>query len=239
MRIYENPAIANWSLTEVQARMAERHGERTGALHASEIFQCHRKTYFQRTIGMPPLTPDTILRFAVGQAVQEFFFGPEADGVEVGGIILSADRLVKGQVLEFKTTRQSYEALPKDKYGKGIRGADKVKFNPATNEYAQEWITRCRAYCAAHNVNKAHIVVFFIFQSLMSAWTLEFTDEELAASRADIESRNNYLTEALATGNVPSVTTRVAAWECKSCPFLVNHCLAELRAANLDVEVEE
>lgn len=236
MKCFENPRIANWAIQQVQTKMDERHGNRTGALHASEIFQCFRKTVLKRTIGAPPLAANTILQFAVGQALQEFFFGPEKDGLEAFGIILSADRMVSDQVLEFKSTRMSYEGLPKDAHGKGIRGATKVRFDPLTNEYAKEWLVRCRAYCAAHSVRKAHIVVFFIYQSLMSAWTLEFTDEELAEAQSGIELRRYVITEHLTNGTLPSVTTRMGAWECKNCPFLIDHCLADLRAASLDVE---
>ena len=235
MHIQENSTVANWAITQVQKRMAERHGERTGALHASEIFQCFRKTYYQRTIGVPPLDFETIMRFAVGQSLQEFFLGPEKEGVEAYGIILSVDRLVSGQVLEFKSTRMAYEGAPKDATGKTIRGGTKVRFDPETNPYTQEWLTRCRAYCAAHGVNKAHIIVFFIFQTVLSAWTVEFTDEELDEARQDIEERRDILTDYLDTNTVPPVTHRTSAFECKNCVFLLG-CMPDLREAGLGVE---
>lgn len=236
MKVYENPRIANWAITQAQNKLAERHPQRTGPLHASEIFQCFRKTYFQRTLGVPPLSPDTIMKFAVGQSLQEFFFGPEQDGIKAYGIVLSADKMMEGSVLEFKSTRMSYESTEKDSSGKAIRGGHKVTFDPATNKFTQEWIVRCRAYCAAHGVSKAHIVVFFVFQNQMSAWTLEFTDDELQEAVTDIERRRNAITEAGRIGVPPPVTTRVGAYECGSCPFLIDHCINDLHIENLEIE---
>jgi hypothetical protein len=124
---------------------------------------------------------------------------------------------------------RSYEALPKDEKGKGIRGAEKERFNPETNQYSQEWIVRCAAYCAAHKVAKAHVLVVFLYQTLMSAWTLEFTPEELAAAEANIVTRRDEIQGHLDASTLPPVTTRRGEWECANCQHNLEHCATDLQ----------
>jgi hypothetical protein len=222
LKCYENPRVADWAIKEVGLKMSR---ERTGPLHASEIYHCFRKTYYNRT---QPIEwgRDAILKFATGFALQEWFFGPEKDGDEILGIILSPDRIVQDNVLEFKTTRRSYEKYEKDEKGKLLKNFPKLRFNPEDND---QWILRTRAYCAAHNVYKAHILVFFLFSNELHAWTLEFTDEELDNARDDIVSRRIEMEVHLTRNAIPHVNTRMGDWECGFCPHL-EHCLTELKA---------
>lgn len=233
MKCYENAQVARWAYGQLHKALEARGGDRTGTLHASEVLQCARRTVLNRTAPPPPPSADSELAWGVGYALQEFILGPEEEGKEAFGVILSTDRMVKGQVLEFKTTKMSYEALPKGADGKGIRGAEKVRFNPQENQYAQEWLVRSAAYCAANNVTKAHIIVVFLYQNLMSAWTLEFTPKELAASRANIEERRDIIQGHLDAGTLPPVSYRRGAWECANCVFRASKCLEALRDAGL------
>lgn len=233
MRVYENAAIARWGYQQIHKAIEKRGGDRTGLLHASEVLGCGRKTVLNRTSPPPAPSADKELQWAIGYALQEFVLGPEADGKVALGIILSADRFVKSQVLEFKTTRMSYEGLPKGPDGKGIRGADKVRFDPATNQYSSEWLVRCAAYCAVHNVKKAHIFVVFIYQNILSAWTVEFNDADLAEAKRNLLERRDEIQAHLDAGTLPPVTMRRGAWECKTCPHLLTHCLGELTKLGL------
>ncbi len=231
MKIYENARVSDWAIKQVQKKMGER--DRTGLLHASEIYRCFRHTVLERR---DPTVwgREAVLRFAVGFAVQEYFLGPEKDGEEMLGIIVSPDRMIKNQGLEFKTTRKSYEVYAKDDKGKIDKTVPKVKFDPQEND---GWIKRTLAYCAAYNVNKAHILVFFLFSNILSNWTLEFTDEELEGARVDIEERRSAIQGFIDSGDTPGVETRMGDWECGLCPFL-EHCAVELKAAGVEVKEE-
>ena len=231
MKIYENSKVTAWAFRQIQKKFVPRNlGD---PLHASDIFACFRKTYLARH-NPPVYSPEDQLRFMVGFAVQEYFFGPEKDGEEIFGIILSADKLVKGHVMEFKTTRMAYEGLPKDPVtNKGIRGADKIRFDPQTMD---GWILRTKAYCAAHNVNKGHIIVFFLFNTILSSWTLEFTDAELAEAREDIEARRDVMQSYFDDDDLPGIDTRTADFECSYCPFYLKTCSGELAKAGVTID---
>ncbi len=235
MKIYESPKITQWALKNMIEKMGER--DYNGPPHASELFSCFRKGILKRNGFKEELGEEDVLRFAVGYAMQTWFFGPEKEGEEHFGIILSADHSVKGQVFEFKTTRKSYEALPKDpETGKGIRGAEKVKFDP---EESGDWVPRTKAYMVAHRVKKAHIMVFFLFQTKMATWTIELDDADMKEARADLEARRdvyNELDEAYKENEeLPSIETRAGDWECSYCPFFDTHCFHELTAAGVTV----
>lgn len=230
MKIEENPRVTAWAIRNMKTKMGQR--ERDGLPHASDLFACFRKSILNRRDPQEP-TDDDIVRFAVGFAMQEWFFGPEKDGEEHWGIILSADHFIKGQVFEFKTTRKSYESLPKDPAtGKGIKGAEKVRFDPAE---AGDWVPRSLAYMAAKGVTKAHIMVFFLFQNMMSTWTITATKEELKEVRADLEARRDVFNEYLEEEELPSIETRSGDWECGYCPFYDKYCFHELTAAGVKV----
>lgn len=231
MKIFENPKITDWAIRQMTEKMGER--ERDGLPHASELFACFRKGILKRRGHVEELGADDILRFAVGFSMQEWFFGPEKPGEEHFGIILSADHSVKGQVFEFKTTRKSYEALPKGPDGKGIRGEPKVKFDPTE---AGDWVPRTLAYMAAHKVKKAHIMVFFLFQTTMSTWTIEATDADMKEVREDLEARRDVYNEYIEDkDNLPGIASRAGDWECSYCPFYDKFCFHELEAAGVTV----
>lgn len=201
MKIYENQRVADWAV--VQGKNKLEH-TRTGPVHISEVLRCLRQSYYSRT-EPTPVTAEKVMHFAIGYALQEWFFGPEADGEEHNGIVFSVDLKIGTDVLEFKSTRKSYETK-------------KGKFEPNP-----EWIERTTAYCAVHNVKRAHILVYFIHQDALHAWTIEPTDEEIQEVKRKFGERAGILTQALTSGEAPPVTTRSAEWECKFCPYTI-HC---------------
>ncbi len=230
MKVYENQRMTDWAIKQVGKKMLVNQ-TRTGPFHASEIYSCSRKVWNNRT-NPHEYDAKTILIFAVGFAVQEWFFGPEEDGKEINGVIFSPDRLFDpNNIGEFKTTRRSYEVYAKDPVtGKMDKTVPKVRFDLEANE---SWITRTGAYCAEFNVNTAHILVFFLFQNDLHAWTLEFTDKELKFIRAEVEEKRVELEAAFAKaskpkGKPPSVQTRTGDWECRMCPYL-DKCMTELK----------
>ena len=127
--------------------------------------------------------------------------------------IFSADKSVGQHILEFKTTRKKM-----------------ADFN---EEDLEHWLARTRMYCAVHGRKKAHIFVFFWFQTAVRAWTLEFNDADLAASKKEIEASLKTLTGAGDTP--PAVTTRKFDWECTYCPFLEAFCRPALVKAKMPI----
>ena len=215
MKVYENQRMTDWAIAQVGKKMLTNQA-RTGPFHASEIYSCFRRTWFNRT-DPHQYDSSTILKFALGFAMQEWFFGPEDEGEEINGVIFSPDRLFDAKNIgEFKTTRRSYEKYQKDgtKY---LKNLPKIKFDLEANE---SWITRTGAYCAEFNVNKAHILVFFLFSNELHAWTLEFEDKELEFIRAEVQERKTELEGWFKKKKTPPVTTRTGDWECNMCPYL-------------------
>lgn len=206
--MYENQAVVDWAIQQVQLRM-ERPA--SNLIHASELTQGLRKSYYQRTQPRQ-LSAENITLFADGFALQEWFLGKEHLGSERDGIIFSVDYLADDILLEFKSTRMSYETK--------ARG----RFNPATNDY---WMRRTMLYCYGHNKLKAHILVFFRFQSALHAWTVEFGQAELDENWQLHQVRKQVLLAALDRGSPPSVTS-CQQWEHELCSFL-DLCIAEIR----------
>lgn len=206
LRLYENPRVADWAV-----QMAQRKMERpnTGPLHASEIYQCLRKTVLYRQ-NPKKFSKEAVLRFAMGFGVQEYFLGPENGGKSAFGIILSADRVVDDAILEFKTTRRSSS------------GRHGQTFTPE-----KAWIDRTLAYCAAYGLSKAHILVMFLYENSLRAWTIEFTDSELEQAKLRIEKTRDLVNRHLDAGTLPGVETRSWDGECRYCPYL-EYCAPEL-----------
>lgn len=236
MKAYENPRMTDWAIKQVGDKMLVNQA-RTGPFHASEIYSCFRKIYRNRT---EPKTFDaeTILKFALGFAMQEWFFGVEEEGKVLNGVIYSPDHVFDPNNLgEFKTTRRGYEKYAKTADGKMDKTVPKVRFDVTENE---SWIDRTGAYCAEFNINKAHILVFFLFSNELHAWTLEFTDAELEFIREENARRRDELTAVFKKASrknakLPPVTSRTGDWECKFCPYL-SDCLPELKKDNYQEE---
>lgn len=221
--VYENPKVAAWATQKVIKRLGLDDRD-TENWHAHDIFRCLRQSYLAR---LYPQAPDmeTMWRWALGYALQEWFLGAEEDSEEFHGILYSTDHRVGDETLEFKTTAKSYEKYQKDG-NKYLKDLPKVRFDPAENE---GWVTRLRGYCAFRGKSRAHILVFFKHQLRLDAWTFEFTPEELATAVSDADFAKLQLDIAWESQVPPPVTTRVGAFECEHCPFLLNYCIMELR----------
>ena len=239
MRVYENKRVADFWIEQVRKKLTDPD-RFEGSLHASEIFQCLRRSFLDRVLGPVKLDRKSILQFAVGFALQEWFFGPEADGKEAQHVIFSADKLMSSAVEEFKSTRISYsrktEPKPEDVFHVHDPITNTWKFDPSSMDH---WIKRTRAYCAVHDVKIAHIVVFFIFQTELSAWTVEFDDDDIAEAKAEIEDRSSELYAYIAEDDMPPVSTRTGDWECGMCVRRATHCMAELRKEGVVIDEKE
>lgn len=220
MKIYENEIVARWAVQQMRDKLGK---ERTGLWHASEIYQCLRKSVLMRREPEKPSIED-ILMWTTGFAVQNWFLGDEDESEEHYGILLSPDKIVDGNIMEMKTTRKSYEKFQRDENNKYLKHLPKVRFSPTDNDI---WIQRTRAYCAATGINRAHIIVFFLMANYIKTWTLEFTDEELAEVRGEIDSRKAILDQHVKDGTIPPITYRIGNWECKWCPKRT-FCLPEI-----------
>ena len=212
MKIFEDERVSRWAIQQIRDKMGGR--DRTGLWHASEVFQCLRKSILMRREPELPSTED-ILIWTTGFAVQEWFLGDEDESEEHFGILLSPDKIVGDNVIEFKTTRQSYEKFQRDDNNKYLKHLPKEKFDPRNNEM---WIKRTRAYCAAAGIKRAHIMVFFLMSNLLKTWTLEFTDAELTEAQNEITQRKKILDRHNFHETVPSTKYRIGEWECKWCP---------------------
>ena len=232
MKVYENPRVAAWATKKVIARL--ERGEPDGRWHAHDIFRCLRHSYLSR---LHPTEPDqeTMMRWALGYAMQEYFLGPEADSDEWHGILFSTDHRVGDDTLEFKTTTKSYEKFQKDgtKY---LKDLPKVRFDPTENEH---WVERLRGYCAFRGKPRAHILVYFIHQKALHAWTFEFDRAELDASADIAELNRTLLDSAWERQSPPPVTTRLGPFECAFCPYYIDHCAGELQRLGLPGTQEE
>jgi len=236
MKCYENPRVADWAVKQIIEKMA-KGGNRTGKPHASEIYQCFRRTYRHRSGDQRTYGRKAVLRFAAGFAMQEWFLGPEADGQEAFGVIFSPDRVEGNHVLEFKTTRYSYqkkrltdrdnEPPPASHLGVNVVDVDwePGKFSPTRLD---SWVLRTGLYCAAIGTNLAHVLVFFLYADDVRAWTFEYSNEDLEWLMYDATRRGEVLQEHLDYGVQPGVATRLGDWECGFCPYLQD-CLPELK----------
>ena len=208
-------------------QLRERMGTRdlNGPFHASEIFRCLRRTIRNRETPEDD-SMESLLMFAIGFAMQEYFLGDEPDGIPVDGIVFSADKIVDGRIFEFKTTRRSYERWPRIYDDKGKYKLDKSEgklvFSPDLS-----WIVRTQAYSAANGIKTADVVVFFLYSNEIHDWTIEFTDEELTDIREEGVMRLNVLNRWHTGLSYPGVHTRIEDKECDYCPFK-DECMPEL-----------
>lgn len=209
-----------------------------GPWHASSLTQCLRYSVLSRKYKPVPQREE-IPQLAQGFALQEWYFGPEEDGVlyvvhakdcegvedpdakcECPGAIFSVDAISGNNVLEMKST---------------ARGRDKF-FRENSIASQEGWLMRTRMYCAVHEMNTAHIIVQFKgYPDKLEAWTFEFTDRELDEARQQIADNLDVLTRAEKSGMIPSVKFRKWTWECGYCPFYVNFCEKKLKRAKMEL----
>lgn len=204
MKWTKSTRITNASLRAIKEKMGHRDTDEP--LHASDIYQCERRTVASRVHGEPQLSKEEIEIMFPGFAIQEYAWGEEAPGVkwppkEEGKdwyAIFSVDGEVPDAVLEMKTT-----------------GAW-VKYLEAPKE---QWLDRTKSYCVVKGVSEAFITVFSFSSRKFVEWEVEFTDKELAEEEAWLREKIPHLTDLIKRGDLPPVTTRRYEWECKYCPF--------------------
>lgn len=201
MKIYHNPQVERALLKRMQEMMDDPTRGPDGPWHASDIFSCARQSIHTKRHGK---TYDrrAYVRFMFGFAIEAYLFHDEAGShrIEYDGVLLTPDGVASNEdILEMKTT------------GEWIN-----KFDPASKPH---WIERTQAYCAVRGVSRAHVAVVFLHQRDYKAWTMEFTDEELAESKRTISERRVMFDKHRAAGTLPGVETRRHKWECSYCPF--------------------
>lgn len=205
MKIQPSKTVTMASLRAIKEKMGQRPMDEP--LHASDIYQCARKTVASRLYGEPGLSREDIEIMFPGYAVQEYAWGEEPEGVkwhvekdndESDFAIFSIDGWTDGAVLEMKTTA----AYPK-----------------YLEQPNQAWVDRTKAYCAVKEVTECYILCYSVTGRKFIEWHIEFTqqelDEEAKWLRRRIPELNNYIKR----GELPSVTERRYAYECKYCSF--------------------
>lgn len=236
-KVYLNEAVTDWIYGQIRQKMSDPTRD-SGPWHASALTQCLRHSVLSRKYKPVPQRDD-IPQLAQGFALQEWYFGPEEDGVlyvvhskkceavddpdaecECPAAIFSADHISGDNIIEMKST---------------MRGFDKFIREDSINSQ-ESWHMRTRMYCAVHEINTAHIVVQFKgYPDKLAAWTFEFTDAELEEARQQIAENLDVLTRAEKSGKVPSVKFRKWAWECGYCPFYLHFCKDKLVKAGMDL----
>jgi len=230
MKLYENEPVANAIIGALRKKMTDP-SRFEGHFHASDLTRCARQVILNRQHRPSPDKP-SLLRMALGHALQEWLLGPEDEGVSVvlhqddcageAGckcdltVVFSVDKMVGDDVIEMKSTRMS-----------------PARFTTESITDGKDWTERTRLYCAIHGRKRAHIVVFFIFAGELRAWTLDFTEKDLAEGLEYARERAALLTKATADKKLPSVRTRRWAWECGWCPFYEYFCKDRLVALKL------
>lgn len=229
MKRKENPAVRAWAIAQVEDKFGPPRDE---VIHASDLTMCLRKAAFNRTYP-EKLDETSILRFAMGYAIQEWFLGEEPDGIEYEGIIVSTDQKESEQVFEFKSTAE----WPTTK--------SKGDFDP--HERHPDWTKRMAIYCLAHGLREIHLLVWHKTNvPELHAWTYTFNDKDMRDAKAFLTSRRDILSayfkkdkKGKRIGPVPGIETRMGDHECSSASFTCPHlmrCKKELVAAGAELE---
>ena len=213
MRVYRNPKMAQWAVQEAQRIMGPARD--WDEIHASDLTQCLRQSALNRK-DPQPMSREEAVRFAVGYALQEYFFGSEDPSQEFDKVWYSSDGFYRElpdksilAVLEFKSTGMYMATFDEE----SIRDRD-------------GWLFRTAAYCAKHGTNTAHFMVYFLFQRDIDCFTVVFTDAELRAAEKRMDERRDILRRSFDSKGetLPSSDTRLYDLECTWCPYLVKYC---------------
>jgi len=235
MNYYENPKLASVYLERVRDMMEGRrsmppvaYNERGSEFHLSDFDLCPLPSFFKRAMTLQPKFEDeSILVFLRGRIVERAM-AKETDPICVDGIWMTVDDAEPPEpfkVVEIKSTEW------------GMHFFDPPKNSP-------QWMERGMGYCHGYGVTEMGLVVFFLsgnksdFQSwqkdrrppkgtpkigaAITAWTFEFTPEEVAANWKEILRRRDVLQTALDSGEPMSdkeVLERRPEWQCKKCQY--------------------
>ena len=225
MKIYRDEQVEAAILQKMRGKMDDPTRGIDGEWHASDLYSCFRQKVKEKVDGAPFHNRATIVRFMFGFAVEEWVFdGDERKRETHLGVLFTVDgRASTGAVLEMKTTA---EYMP--------------KFDEAHLKEKEHWIERTKAYCATRGESRAHIVVFFVHQRDYLAFTVEYTDTELAEAKAALPRLRDTLDRGKAryikSGILPGVETRKYEWECGYCEWreLLN-CNVEAKAIGMSM----
>lgn len=210
MKIYRDEQVEAAILQKMRDKMDDPTRGIDGEWHASDLYSCSRQKIKEKVDGAPFHNRGTIVRFMFGFAVEEWVFdGDERKRETHEGVLFTVDgRASTGAVLEMKTT-----------------AAYMAKFDEAAVREKRHWIERSKAYCATRGEKTCHIIVFFVHQRDYLAFTVEFTDSELAEAKDSIPRLRDTLDRSKAryikSGILPGVETRKEEWECGYCEYRI------------------
>jgi hypothetical protein len=222
MKIARNRQVESAIIRKIKAKMDDPTRGIDGQWHASDLYSCFRQKIKEKVDGAPEHDRATLVRFMFGFAVEDYIFdGDEEKRQEYLGVLFTVDGMAGDDILEMKTTAE-YMA----------------KFDEAHLGEKLHWTERTKAYCAVRGKKRAHVSVFFIHQRDFLAFTIDFTDEELAEAEADIprlrDTLEGYKRAYVESGTLPPVETRKQEWECGYCPWRkILHCDDDAKAIGM------
>lgn len=223
MKIYRDEQVEAAILQKMRDKMDDPTRGIDGEWHASDLYSCFRQKVKEKVDGAPFHDRGTIVRFMFGFAVEEWVFDGDEKKREVHqGVLFTVDgRASTGAVLEMKTTAM-YMA----------------KFDDKAMREKRHWVERTKAYCATRGENKAHVIVYHLYQRDYQAFTIEFTDSELAEAKDQIPRLRDTLDRGKAryikNGILPGVETRKEEWECQYCEWrILLGCDADAKAIGM------
>jgi hypothetical protein len=199
-----NPDLEKYYLDKLRAKVSN---PRDNQIHASDLDLCPIKVIYRRRNPDTQLSDKAILFFTSGLAVEAFIGCNHKQG-EKDGVLCSADDAALGALTEIKSTR------------KGTN-----KFDPITS--CPWWIFRCMTYRIVFNEPISLAVFFWVGNRKdvgidFKAWSLDFTNQELAAHWKEVLRRRDIVKGALERGaDIPrEVSWHCQYWdECRECEF--------------------
>ena len=215
MKVRSSKTLTNASLRAVRDKMGQRGKDEP--LHASDIYQCARKTVASRMYGEPDLSREDIEIMSPGYAVQEYFWGEEPESIEWEGALFSIDGWAEGAVLEMKTTGAYVKYLE----------------NPQP-----AWLDRTRSYCVIKETLEAYILCFSFTSRRFVEWHIEYSQQEIDEEAKWLRKRIPELQDYIKRGELPPVTERRYAYECKYCSFKDHedvNCRPLIKAAGMRI----
>jgi hypothetical protein len=217
MKIESCPEFRKELLDKIQAR---EFSERTGT-HCSDLIYCVNKQAFRRIYPLPT-EEDTLLLFSLGWSTQRWLTGQDKDEepIEVDGIIVTRDCLRGTAPWELKCTFQS--------------SARPIEEN-------LHWVRQIMAQCYVSGTKTAYLSRLEVMgnwksvfgkkeekglpenrKPTLSAYRLDFTQDELDANWTWLKQRKELFEAILATSQpLPRAAALPAGqdYECGYCPY--------------------
>lgn len=201
---------------EVPAITYHRRGNE---FHLSDFDLCVHKTLLRLTRDdAPKLSPDSVLKFMRGRAIERFF-GTEVEPLEVDGIIMTPDGTCPWGLYEFKTTNTD---------------SSRFKPNTARSGVYPHWEQRMLGYMRATGADAITLAVYFLSgntpshkgqmpgRESVALQTFEGRPDspnEVAENWDKILARKAALLDALNNATPLPDKYTGEPWECKGCQF--------------------